>query len=65
MKLSRIYQPRKPIFWLLVALNFASLPLSHIAQTYSLNFLGTVVVIGLAIVYALLSALLAWRLVNS
>jgi hypothetical protein len=65
MKFSRIYQPRNPIFWILVALNFASLALSHIAQTYDLNFMGTAIVMGLAIANVLLSALLAWRLVNS
>jgi hypothetical protein len=65
MKFSRIVQPRNPIFWILIALNFASLALSHIAQTYDLNFVGTAVVIGLGIVNALLSAVLAWRLLNS
>ena len=65
MKFSRIVQPRNPIFWILIALNFESLALSHIAQTYDLNFVGTAVVIGLGIVNALLSAVLAWRLLNS
>ncbi len=65
MKLSRIFQPRNPIFWILIALNFVSLALSHISQTYSLNVWGMVIVIGLAVVNALLSAFLAWRLVNS
>jgi hypothetical protein len=65
MKFTRIYQPRNPIFWILVALNFVSLALSHIAQTYDLNLIGTAIVIGLTVVNALLSALLAWRLVNS
>ena len=65
MKFTRIYQPRNPIFWILVALNFVSLALSLIAQTYDLNLIGTAIVIGLTVVNALLSALLAWRLVNS
>ncbi|MEY4077418.1 MAG: hypothetical protein RIQ69_1788 [Pseudomonadota bacterium] len=65
MKLSRIFQPRKLSFWILVALNLLSLALGHITQTYSLSVLGTALVIGLTLFNALLSALLAWRLVNS
>lgn len=65
MKLSRIVQPRKLSFWILVVLNLLSLVLGHITQTYSLSALGTALVIGLTLFNALLSALLAWRLVNS
>jgi drug/metabolite transporter (DMT)-like permease len=65
MKLSRIFQPRKLSFWILVVLNLLSLALGHITQTYALSGLGTVIVRGLTLVNALISALLAWRLVNS
>ncbi len=65
MKLSRIFQPRKLSFWILVVLNLLSLALGHITQTYALTGLGTVLVIGLTIVNALISTFLAWRLVNS
>lgn len=65
MKLSRLFQPKNPIFWILVALNLLSLALSHIAQNYPLNTLGTWVIAVCALLNALVSALLAWRLVNS
>ena len=65
MKLSRIFQPRKLSFWILVVLNLLSLALGHITQTYALSCLGTAIVIGLTLVNALISALLAWRLVSS
>ena len=65
MKLSRIFQPRKLSFWILVVLNLLSLALGHITQTDALSGLGTAIVIGLTLVNALISALLAWRLVSS
>jgi len=63
--LSRIFQPRKLSFWILVVLNLLSLALGHITQTYALNGLGTAIVIGLTLFNAMLSALIAWRLVNA
>jgi hypothetical protein len=65
MKLSRIFQPRKLSFWILVVLNLLSLALGHITQTYALSGLGTAIIIGLTVVNALMSTLIAWRLVNS
>lgn len=65
MKISRLFQPKSPVFWILVALNLVSLALSHIAQNYTLNTLGTWVIAVSALLNALVSALLAWRLVNS
>jgi hypothetical protein len=50
MKLSRIFQPRKLSFWILVVLNLLSLALGHITQTYALSGLGTGIVIGLTLV---------------
>jgi len=65
MKISRLFQPKNPIFWILVALNLVSLALSHIAQNDPLITLGTWVIAVSALLNALVSALLAWRLVNS
>ncbi|MDE3232397.1 MAG: hypothetical protein KGN99_03755 [Pseudomonadota bacterium] len=65
MKISRLFQPKNPIFWILVALNLLSLALSHIAQNYPLNTLGTWVITACALLNAIISAVLAWRLVNS
>jgi uncharacterized membrane protein YwaF len=65
MKFSRLFQPRNPLFWILVALNLLSTVLSHVALNFELSTLGTVMVVLTALVNAVLSAFLAWRLVNS
>ncbi len=65
MKFSRLFQPRNPLFWILVALNLLSTVLSHVALNFELKTLGTVMVALTALVNAVLSAFLAWRLVNS
>ena len=65
MKLSRIFQPRNPSFWIMVALNLLSVALSHITQTFNLNFWGSLIVIVFAIFNALIGVVIAWRLVNS
>lgn len=65
MKLSRLFQPKNPLFWLLVALNLLSVALSHIAQNFSLNTLGTTLLLITSVINVVLSSYLAWRLVNS
>lgn len=65
MKLSRLFQPKNPQFWLLVTLNVLSLALSHIAQNYNLNTLGSTLLIIVNLINLVLSSYLAWRLVNS
>lgn len=65
MKISRLFQPRNPLFWLLLVLNLLSMALSHVAQNVTLNTLGTTLLVLTALANALLSAYLAWRLVKS
>jgi hypothetical protein len=65
MKLQRIYQPRNPLFWIMLALNVLSLLLAWLTRTYSLDSLGSVVVTAFAIGNALLGTYLAWRLLRS
>ncbi len=65
MKLSRLFQPKNPQFWLLVTLNVLSLALSHIAQNYNLNTLGSTLLVIVNLINVVLSSYLAWRLVNS
>lgn len=65
MKLSRLFQPKNPLFWLLVTLNLLSVALSHIAQNYPLNTLGTTLLLITSVINVVLSSYLAWRLVNS
>ncbi|MEY4447194.1 MAG: hypothetical protein RLZZ433_209 [Pseudomonadota bacterium] len=65
MKLSRLFQPKNPQFWLLVMLNLLSMTLSHIAQNYNLNTLGFTLLVIVNVINVALSSYLAWRLVNS
>jgi drug/metabolite transporter (DMT)-like permease len=65
MKISRLFQPANPLFWILLVLNLLSMALSYIAQNYTLSTLGSTLVIVFSVVNAVLSAGLAWRLVNS
>ncbi len=65
MKISRLFQPRNPIFWMLVVLNLLSMFLSYVAQNYTLITLASVIVIVFAVLNTVLSMGLAWRLVKS
>jgi hypothetical protein len=65
MKVSRLFQPRNPIFWIMLALNVLSLVLGWITRSYSLNAWGMVVLTGFAIGNALLGTYLAWRLMRA
>ena len=65
MKISRLFQPANPLFWILLVLNLLSMALAYIAQNFSLSTFGSALVIVFALVNAVLSAGLAWRLVNS
>jgi hypothetical protein len=65
LKITRLFQPRNPLFWLMVALNLLSAALAWITHTTPLSAFGSVVVTGFALGNAALGAFLAWRLVNS
>ncbi len=65
MKINRLYQPRNPLFWIMVVLNGLSVILGWLTHTYVLGMLASLMVVGFALGNALLGAYLAWRLVNS
>lgn len=65
MKLTRLYQPRNPMFWIMVVLNLLSLVLGWITRNYQLTAVGSVVVTVFAVGNGLLGAYLAWRLLRS
>ena len=65
MKLLRIYQPRNPLFWIMLALNALSYALAWIVQNRSLNTLGMLLVGGFALVNAVLGMWLLWRLAQA
>jgi hypothetical protein len=65
MKLSRLFQPRNPLFWLMVALNVLSSALVWIVHNQPLSLLGMLVVAGFALGNGVLGTWLAWRLVKT
>ena len=65
LKISRLYQPRNPLFWMMVVLNLLSTALVWLIQTTPLATFGLIVVGVFALGNAVLGAFLAWRLVNS
>ena len=64
MKLSRLYQPRNPAFWMMIALNVLSSMFAWILRSYPLSTPALVVVAGVALANALLGMWFAWRLVR-
>ena len=64
MKLSRLLQPRNPVFWLMIAFNVLSSVFAWVLRSYPLNTLGLTVVGALALANALAGMWLAWRLVR-
>jgi hypothetical protein len=65
MKLLRLYQPRNPLFWIMMALNALSYALAWIVHNRSLNTLGMLLVGGFAVVNAVLGMWLMWRLIKT
>ena len=64
MKLSRLWQPRNPAFWLMVALNLLSTVLAWIARSYALAPAAALMVAGFAVANALIGLRLMWLLMR-
>ena len=64
MKLSRLWQPRNPAFWLMVALNLLSTVLAWIARSFELAPIAALLVAAFAIGNALLGVYLMWLLMR-
>ena len=65
MRLFRLFQPRKPAFWLMLALNLLSSVLAWVTQTQPLSALGQTLVAVFAIGNGLMGLRLAWLLVSA
>jgi hypothetical protein len=65
MKLSRFYQLRNPLFWLMLALNLLSMVLGWVTHTLVPGVLVSLVIVVFAIGNAALGTFLMWRLANS
>lgn len=64
MKLSRLFQPCNPLFWIMLALNGLSMALAWLVHNRPLNTFGMVLIGGFALINALLGTWFAWRLVK-
>ncbi|WP_254606858.1 hypothetical protein [Rhodoferax sp. BAB1] len=64
LKWSRLFQPRHPLFWMIMALNGLSAMLSWIVQSKPLNTLGLGLVLLFLLGNALVSMWLGWRLLR-
>ncbi len=64
VKWSRLFQPRHPLFWMIMALNGLSAMLSWIVQSKPLNTLGLGLVLLFLLGNALVSMWLGWRLLR-
>jgi hypothetical protein len=64
MKLSRLWQPRNPAFWLMIVLNLLSTLLAWIARSYELVPLAALMVAGFAVANALIGLRLMWVLMR-
>lgn len=64
MKLSRLFQPRNPLFWLILMLNALSAALAWVVQNRQLNGWAALLVLVFAIGNALIGSWLAWRLLR-
>jgi hypothetical protein len=65
VKISRLYQPRNPLFWIMLVLNLLSALLGWITHNHALTVVGSLLVTGFAVGNAVLGTWLAWRLLNS
>lgn len=64
MKLSRLFQPHNPLFWLMVLLNALSSGLSYLLHTRELSTAATVVLALFALANAVIGIGLAIRLMR-
>ena len=64
MKLSRLWQPRNPAFWLMVVLNLLSTLLAWVARSYDLAPAAALMVAGFAVANALIGLRLMWLLMR-
>lgn len=64
MKLTRLWQPRNPAFWLMVVLNLLSTVLAWIARSYELAPAAALMVAGFAVANALIGLRLMWQLMR-
>ena len=63
-RLSRIWQPRNPLFWMMVGFNVLSSVCSYAMRALPLNTLGLLLVGGVALLNVACGLWAAWQLVK-
>jgi uncharacterized membrane protein AbrB (regulator of aidB expression) len=64
MKISRLFQPRNPRFWLLIVLNALSAAIAFILRSHALPLPLALLLAGFAVVNAVLGLRIAWQLMS-
>lgn len=64
MKLSRLYQPKNPKFWIVIALNALSTAISFILQTQTLSTAVTLILAFFALANCVLGMMIGWMMVR-
>ena len=64
VKLSRLYQPRNPQFWLLIVLNLLSTGISYILRSRDLPMLVTLVLAAFALANFVIGIRIALQLMS-
>jgi hypothetical protein len=64
VKLSRLYQPRNPRFWLLIVLNLLSTGITHILRSQDLPLWITLVLAGFALANFVIGIRIALQLMR-
>ena len=64
MNLSRLFQPRNPLFWIMLALNGLSMALAWQVHNRPLNTFGMLLIGSFALINAVLGTWFAWRLMK-
>jgi hypothetical protein len=64
MKLTRLFQPRNPLFWIVTALHALTMALAWMLHNRPLSTFGLLLVGGFALSNAVLGMWLTWRMVQ-
>jgi len=64
MKLRRLWQPRNPLFWMMVMFNVLSSVCSWAMRAFPLNMPALLLIGGVALMNVVFGLLAAWKLVT-
>ena len=65
LKLGRLWQPRRPLFWLMLGFNLLSSLLAWVMRTWPLTSFGLLLLGSLALANVAFGLLMVWRLLHT